>query len=172
MKLKVAVSLLTLGVLAVLAGFSLGIFTTADSPIIVSDGSTRYHHRKMSKQSTSNIVVADLNAQFLECPANKGFKCDPTPLIKGWALTVYDGQKALIATITSPQPSEVDADFGANNVAVNNGDLDLDNFLGQYVDATPGFQYFQLVNGGGGINLPMTQCDSTKPCRIKLTYKK
>lgn len=142
-----------------------------NSPIIISDGSTKLHHKK-PQQSKNTVTVAEAKTSItLQCPKNKGFACDDTPLVPTWTLTVYDSSKNPIATISSPDNVTVTADFGANTITAPQLDFDTENFLGKFVatqDSNLTIHYFMLANGTGGNSVPMTMCANTKPCRIKL----
>jgi hypothetical protein len=176
---------LLLCLLVALTGCTRKIGTTTnpstDSPIIISDGSTRIHHRSL--QESGNKVTANdagYHPLYLECPKNKGFACDNTSLYSGWQVTVFDSGNNTIATVYSPDGNEVDATFNYNINPVQI-DFDLENFLGKVVatnEKTRTIQSFTLVNGTGGSSLPPTgsgspplACANTNgPCRIKIHY--
>jgi hypothetical protein len=154
-----------------------GGLTTADSPIIVSDGSPAHLKHKGTGDRDFHIVgdgtkstasVKNFTAYSLECD---GFKVScSTSLNSGWELDTFDDSNSMGMAITAPDPQTVQAVIYENDL-----DTIVDNTTDETVGGTalisPNHTLVSVTLANPSTKSTFSCSKGTNPCKVKIRRK-
>jgi len=147
------------------------VYAQADSPIVVSDGSTHLRHSPTFQTAGKTAIVneAGRHVTNLTCAGPINCGSSPIPLKPGWVLDVFDAANAggnRILTLTSANDVLVSATF--TNSFTQGPDTSGDTTNGTDLGRSEMFTSARLTNGGAPMVL---NCTGHTGCKIFIHYE-
>jgi hypothetical protein len=154
-----------------------------DSPIIISDGSTRLKHKgangdfQITYNASEQVTVNDSGYSVGAGECTKGVtSCPPSfmmQLVAGWTLDVFDAGGTKIMTVSSQDNVVVATNFYGHSIDPehdgSDGGGDTNDTNGtEIIQHDFKFKSASFTNGGGAAAVPIT-CTSS-PCKLKIQY--
>jgi hypothetical protein len=154
-----------------LCSIGLHVYAQADSPIVVSDGSTHLRHSPNFQTSgtTATVNESGRHVTTLTCTGPINCGSSPVSLKPGWSLDVFDAANARgnrILTLTSANNALVSATF--TNSFTQGPDTSGDTTNGTDLGRGEMFTSARLTNGGGPTVL---NCTGHTGCKILIHYE-
>jgi hypothetical protein len=139
-----------------------------DSPIIITDGSIRFHkHNGFTPTSDPTHIKAVIDTtkqwvfEVMGCKSPPAPTCKPTPLDPGsWTVTIHDTDGTVAATLTRAD--------GTTNIVDIWGKSPFSNTNGDAIQSGSHLHHSKVNGGATPFDCPPGSAAGSKPCEVQI----